>query len=108
MTMNYCPLGKSNKCYTNCKKKCMTNATYFLKDRLGMYFRLIPDNSQTISTLYNSKILSIDYSKFNVSSVRIDILDETLNEINDIVNKISDNKRFEGKNYTNGNLNREI
>ena len=108
MTMNYCPLGKSNKCYTNCKKKCMTNATYFLKDRLGMYFRLIPDNIQTISTLYNSKILSIDYSKFNVSSVRIDILDETLNEINDIVNKISDNKRFEGKNYTNGNLNREI
>ena len=89
MTMNYCPLGKSNKCYSNCDKKCMQNNKYFLKDRLGMMFRLIPDNIQTISTLYNSKTLSIDYFDFNINSVRVDILDEDIDKINEIVLNIS-------------------
>ena len=85
MTMNYCPLGKSNKCYSDCYKKCLTNNKYFLKDRLGLTFRLIPDNTQTVSTLYNSKIISINYNEFNINSVRIDILDENIDKINEIV-----------------------
>ena len=59
MTMNYCVLGKSNKCYNTCKKLCNLNNKYYLKDRLGFLFRVIPDNLQTISTIYNSKIFSI-------------------------------------------------
>jgi carbamoyl-phosphate synthase large subunit len=35
MNSNYCLLGKSNKCYKDCDKKCMNNNSYFLKDRLG-------------------------------------------------------------------------
>ena len=108
MTMNYCPLGKVNKCYSGCDKKCMKNDKYFLKDRLGMMFRIIPDNSQTISTLYNSKTLSIDYSDFDVNSIRIDILDENVDKINEIVSTVCSGNRCEGKEFTNGNLNREI
>ena len=108
MCMNYCPLGKSNKCYDGCDRMCMNTDKYFLKDRLGMMFRLIPDNTQTISTLYNCKILSIQYGDFNVDSVRIDILDEDINSINEIILNVSNNNRFEGKEFTNCNLNREI
>lgn len=108
MTMNYCPLGKSNKCYSQCDKKCMNNKRYFLKDRLGIMFRIIPDTGQTVSTLYNSKTLSIDYSDFDVSSIRIDILDESIEKINEIISTIANGKRFEGKEFTNGNLNREM
>ena len=108
MTMNYCPLGRSNKCYKDCAKKCISSNKYFLKDRLGMLFRILPDNTQTISTLYNSKTTSIKHSDFKISSVRIDILDESLDEINDIALKAFKDERFEGKNFTNGNLNRSI
>ena len=108
MTMNYCVLGKSNKCYTDCKKLCYSNNKYFLKDRMGLLFRVVPDNLQTISTIYNSKITSINFDEFNVDFVRIDILDENVNEINNIIRTVKDGKRFEGNDFTNGNLKREI
>lgn len=34
MVMNYCLLGKTNKCYPNCGINCKKNKTYYLKDRL--------------------------------------------------------------------------
>ena len=108
MTINYCLLGKTNKCYPTCGVRCKDNKEYYLKDRLGLCFRIIPDNIQTISIIYNSKITSIDGSLFNVSSYRIDILDETIDNINSIVNTVLQGRRLEGKDYTNGNLNREI
>lgn len=108
MTMNYCVLGKSNKCYKDCKKLCNSNNKYFLKDRMGFLFRVIPDNLQTISTIYNTKTTSIDFDNFNVDFVRIDILDENIDEINNIINTVKNGKRFEGKDFTNGNLRREI
>lgn len=36
MAMNYCLLGKTNKCYPNCGMNCLKNNTYFLKDRLRL------------------------------------------------------------------------
>ena len=108
MTINYCLLGKANKCHPDCGVHCKDNKEYYLKDRLGFTFRVIPDSIQTVSTIYNSKITSIDGSLFNVSSYRIDILDETIDNINSIVETVSNSKRLEGKDYTNGNLNREI
>ena len=74
MTTNYCLLGKSNKCYDKCKHTCLLPNEYYLKDRIGAKFRVIPDNTQTISTIYNYKSTSIDYSDLNINSVRIDIL----------------------------------
>lgn len=65
-------------------------------------FRIIPDNLSTITTMYNSKILSIVTNDINVDLVRIDILDEKVFEIQNIINTVKQGKRFEGKEYTNG------
>jgi hypothetical protein len=108
MTSNYCLLGKSNKCYPTCGSKCSENIKYYLKDRLGFNFRIVPDNMQTVTTIYNSKITSISGADFNVNSYRIDILDESVDEINSIIQTVLSGSRLEGKDYTNGNLNREI
>lgn len=108
MTTNYCLLGKSNKCYSDCKHQCLTDYKFYLKDRLGMQFRFIPDNNQTITTIYNSKITSIQYDIFNIDFARIDILDEKIDEINSIIKNVKNDIRFEGKNFTNGNLKREV
>lgn len=111
MTTNYCLLGCTNKCYPTCGTRCTTSSKkYYLKDRLGFNFRVLPDKVQTISTIYNSKILSLAPCDFNYdfASYRIDILDESIDEINNIVSLVSSGKRMEGKKYTNGNMNREI
>jgi putative protease len=108
MTMNYCVLGNSNKCYKDCKKTCNSNSKYFIKDRMGILFRVIPDNIQTISTIYNSKTTSIEFKDFNINFARIDILDENIKEINNIIYTVKTSSRFEGKNYTNGNIRRNI
>ena len=109
MSMNYCLLGKTNKCYPTCGTQCKNNTKYYLKDRLGFLFPIIPDSIQTVSTLYNSKITSICAKDFaNASSYRIDLLDETIENINNIVNIVLSGGRLEGKDYTNGNLNRVI
>lgn len=108
MTSGYCFLGKTNKCYPDCPAYCNQKHQYFIRDKMGFEFRVIPDNIQTVTTLYNSKITSIDFSNFNVDSVRIDILDENILEANNIINTIKLGKKLSGKNYTNGNLYREV
>ena len=104
MTNNYCYLGKSNKCYERCDKKCKLENIYYLKDRMNFNFRIIPDNVSTITTMYNSKILSVVINDINVDSIRIDILDEKPSEVQNIINIVKSGKRFEGKDYTNGNF----
>lgn len=108
LNMSYCLLGSSNKCYPECKQLCRSNNTYYLKDRLNMKFRILPDNVQTVTTVFNCKTTSISSKDFNINFSRIDILDENIQEINDIILKVKSGNRFEGKDYTNGNLNREI
>ena len=109
MNMNYCVLGKTNKCYPTCTSKCNLNNSYYLKDRLNMKFPVLFDNIQTVSTIYNSKTTSISPSDFsNIHYNRIDILDESVEESNNIVNTVKNGDRLEGKEFTNGNLNREI
>lgn len=110
MTSNYCLLGTSNSCHKNCKLKCknLQNNKYYLKDRMGFLFRIIPDKFQTITTLYNSKITSIAFDEIPVDFVRIDIIDESIAEINNIIATINSKEKLEGENYTNGNLNRDV
>lgn len=108
LNMNYCLLGGTNRCYPDCKARCTSNNRYFLKDRLNMKFPILPDNIQTVTTVYNSKITSVVPSDFNIDFARIDVLYESVEEINDIISTVKAGKRFEGKDYTNGNLNREI
>ena len=109
MNMNYCLLGKANKCYPNCDAKCNSCNKYYLKDRLGLNFEIIPDNIQTVTTIYNSKTTSIESADFVSTNVfRIDVIDESIDDINNIVSVVKSGNRFEGKEFTNGNLNREV
>lgn len=108
INMNYCLLGETDKCYPECKARCQNEHTYYLKDRLNMRFPILPDNIQTVTTLLNSKITSISPQDFSINFARIDILDEDISQINHIVNLVKSGKRLEGKEYTNGNLNRDI
>lgn len=98
MNMNYCLLGKSNKCYPNCNSLCTNKNRYFLKDRLGLHFDIVPDNIQTVTTIYNCKTLSICPTDFNLDCARIDILYENIDEINNIINTVKLGKKFEENN----------
>lgn len=73
-----------------------------------MNFEVLPDNIQTVTTVFNSKITSLNPNDFNIDYARIDILHESIEEINNIINTVQAGKRFEGKAYTNGNVNRII
>ena len=110
MNSNYCLLGKTNKCYNTCKHFCTNSIDkkFYLKDRLGFLFRVLPDNIDTVTTIYNSKISSIEHKDILVNSVRIDILDESIPEINYIINTVKTGQKLEGKDFTNGNFNKEI
>jgi len=80
MTMSYCLLGKSNRCYEDCDHKCLNNNKYYLNDRYNFKFRIIPDNIQTLTTIYNSR--NISNSSISAKCLRYDVLDETIDEIN--------------------------
>lgn len=108
LNTNYCLLGETDLCYPNCKQRCQSSHVYELKDRLNMKFKILPDNIQTVTTIFNSKITSIAPKDFDISFQRIDILDESIEEINDIIEIVKQQKRFEGQEYTNGNLNKTI
>ncbi len=73
-----------------------------------MNFPIIPDNIQTVTTLLNSKITSISPQDFAIDYARIDILDESISNINEIVKIVKSGGRLDGKDYTNANLNRII
>ncbi|MEE0866012.1 MAG: hypothetical protein U0L98_04365 [Clostridia bacterium] len=73
-----------------------------------MNFEILPDNIQTVTTIFNSKTTSLNPNDFNVDYTRIDVLHESINLINTIINTIKSGNRFEGKEYTNANLNRKI
>ena len=108
MNMGYCLLGHSNKCYPKCEMKCKNNLKYYIKDRLGYKFRIVPDNMQTVTTIYNSKITSIPYENINPNYVRISILDENIDEINNAVQTVKEGKIFSSKDYTYGNLYKNV
>ena len=86
MHTGYCLLGKSNRCYNDCKMLCKNSNNYYLKDRYNFKFRIIPDNLQTITTIYNSRVINVDYSRLNIQRIRFDFLDESIEEINNLIN----------------------
>ena len=107
MNINYCPLSKNNKCFKDCKHYCMKNTNYYLIDRLGFKFKIIPDSIDCITTIYNSKTLSI-MPKRIYSSFRLDFIHENIQEINSIIESVKNRKKIEGQNFTNGNWFRNI
>lgn len=84
MTMSYCLLGKSNRCYESCKHHCLSENKFYLNDRYNFDFRLVPDSFQTLTTIYNSR--NICLNDVNANFLRFDILDESIEEINLLIN----------------------
>lgn len=103
MTTEYCTIGT----YNNCKAPC-TKGVYKLKDRMGFEFPILADKINCNNMIYNSKISSIEWRNLEIDSIRIDILEEDIKKINEIIKIHKEGKRLEGKDYTNGNLNREV
>lgn len=108
MASSYCFLGETNKCYPDCGTNCKKNNKYYLKGRLGFNFRVVPNSIETVTLICNSKTLSVSTKDLPVNFVRLDILNESINEINEAVDKAYNREKLEGLQYTNGNLYREV
>ena len=111
MTSEHCPIGaiaggfcKDKKC----NMPCLKNDKYYLRDRLKMDFRIIPDNIDCQSTLYNSKITSIESKNLNVDSIRLDIIDENYKEILNIIAAHKYGNKLSGDIYTNAHAVRPV
>lgn len=74
----------------------------------GFEFRILPDNIQTVTTIFNSKITSIQHIDTKINSLRIDLLDENIAQINSIAKSVFEGKKLDGRQYTYGNLNRDV
>lgn len=103
MTTEYCTIGTLKNCPAICQK-----GRYTLKDRMGFEFPIYTDRINCNNLIYNSKITSISYKDLQTDSIKIDILEETREEIQRIIDIQKRGERLEGQDYTNGNLNREI
>ena len=88
MHINYCLLGKTNKSHPNCNGNCKSENKYYLQDRVKNKFRVIPDSVQTVNTIYHYKNIDKNPKDFKINFARIDILDETIEEINTIIEKV--------------------
>ena len=109
MTTNYCLLSNSNFCLEKCKSNCnSSNHKYYLKDRLKMNFRIIPDSFLKATTIFNSKTTSVCANDINVNFARLDFIDESIEDICMIVEKYRNGRILEGKDFTNGNFNRIV
>jgi putative protease len=92
MTSEYCPIGGSAgnnepaRCNTICK-----NGVYHLKDRKGARFLVKSDCTDCRSTIYNADIIFApellnNIAKTGVKYLRLSFIDESAEEIYDIVN----------------------
>jgi len=108
MNTNYCVLGKTNRCYPTCQMRCKENKTYALEDRMHLKFPVFPDPMQTVTTIFNSKITFLDSTQLATHHIRMDFLEEDIDEINEVVQRMRQGKRKSGDAYTNGNFAREV
>lgn len=128
MTSEYCPVGGSagDAAPHQCKAMCR-NGVYHLKDRKNAEFLIQCDCTDCRSTVFNSSVLFVpelagQIGKTGVDCMRLSFVDESPQEIYDIVNlhrSILENKRggpeFEGiiekikaKGFTKGHFQRGI
>jgi len=127
MTSEYCPVGGSlgnnepQKCNTICK-----NGVYHLKDRKDATFLVKCDCVDCRSTIFNSNVIFApdlleQISKAGVEYMRLSFIDESIEEIYDIVNlhrSIVENNNYSDKNkliekikakgFTKGHLQRGV
>ncbi|MDE5831329.1 MAG: hypothetical protein K2H53_07190 [Clostridia bacterium] len=61
---------------------------------MGFVFKVIPNSLQTLTNIYNSKTLSTQYDDLNIDYARIDILEETIPEINNVIRTVKARQLF--------------
>ena len=111
MTMEYCPVGAICGGFSKdkkCSMPCVKSDKYYLRDRLGINFRVIPDNIDCESQIYNSKITSIESRGVNVNSILINVIDEPIKEISKIIDIHQAGEKLSGDNYTNAHAVRPV
>lgn len=99
MTSKYCPIGKNEACQMACQ-----TGKFELKDRKKLLFPVVTDCVNCHAKIYNTKILSLAKQGLDADFVRIDVLDETQEEIQHIISVVEAGERLSGEKYTNGNL----
>lgn len=86
MTSKYCPIGKNGNCNQICK-----SGDFELKDRRNFKFPIVTDRINCHTKIYNSQILSREYNNLNIDFIRIDIFDETEEQIKQIIKSKQNN-----------------
>lgn len=111
MTSEYCPIGSVAGGFCKekkCSKPCLKNDKYYLKDRMNMNFRVISDNIDCQSKIYNSKTNSIETNKLYCDSLLLSTLDESFNEMQEAILIHKSGEKISGDKYTNGHYNRPV
>ncbi len=111
MTSEHCPIGANVGGFSKnqkCSMPCLKNDKYYLRDRLNYDFRVISDNIDCQSTIYNCKTTSIESKGLNVDSIKIDIIDEPVAEIIKIIETHKSSKKLNGEKYTNAHAVRNV
>ncbi|MGL4730245.1 MAG: DUF3656 domain-containing U32 family peptidase [Clostridium sp.] len=115
MVSEYCPIGsvfggKSKK--TACNEKCH-EGEYVLKDRKGEEFKVLTDK-YCRSHIYNNVPVNLipnmkEYKRNNISSFRVDLIDENYEKSKEIIKMVIEEK-FDGdyKGYTRGHYKRGV
>ena len=114
MVSEYCPVGStfgnksSNK---ECSGPCMKDE-FTLIDRMNEKFRVLCDNNCRSHILNSLPINLIEEAEemktFNIENFRVDFLDETYEEVKDVLVQINSGKKNETRTYTKGHYKRGV
>ncbi len=111
MTSEYCPVGSLAGGFSKdkkCSKPCQSKEPYYLRDRMQKDFRVLPDAIDCQCEIYNTNILSIETANVNSDSIRLDVLDESSQEMQKVIDTHRLGKKLSRELYTNGHFNRPV
>lgn len=99
MSMKYCLLMKCNECSKKCLQPCKEEDIYTL---IGGEEYLVDVNSrQTTTTLYSRKVFYQPLSSCKADFFRVDFYDETVEQMNEIINNIKAGRYCIGRDFKN-------
>ena len=114
MVSEYCPVGSTfgNKTSKKeCSGPCMKD-NFTLIDRMNEKFRVLCDNNCRSHILNSLPINLIEEAEemksLNIENFRIDFLDESYEEVKDVLAQVNSGKKNENRTYTKGHYKRGV
>lgn len=114
MVSEYCPVGSTFGSKTSkkeCSGPCMKD-NFTLIDRMNEKFRVLCDNNCRSHILNSLPINLIEEAEemksFNIENFRIDFLDESYEEVRDVLAQVNSGKKNENRTYTKGHYKRGV